>query len=285
MRLACASSQPAFGPQPVPQGAAVCAIAASPGPLTALLNDPQHADGTALLIPGFTGSKEDFLGIQPVLADRGWRTLAYSQRGQADSAAPPGVDSYRLEDFTDDAVSIARDLVEAVDGPVHLLGHSFGGIVARNALLSSPELFSSLTVFSSGDGPITMTPDIRGQFARLIQHTANPTSEDGQGSSTADADEAMLALRASATSPDNLVGIARILSTTVDRSVDLRRTGLPVHVIHGENDDVWPLSRYAADARAMLARHTVVPGAAHSAQNESPVVFADAVADFWKVTS
>src|SRR5699024_9066006 len=98
--------------------------------------------GTALLIPGFTGSKEDFLGVLPLLADRGWNALTYSQRGQADSAAPAGVDAYRLDEFAQDAVTIVRTLVAERGGPVHLLGHSFGGIVAREALISDPRLFA-----------------------------------------------------------------------------------------------------------------------------------------------
>jgi len=38
--------------------------------------------GTALLVPGYTGSKEDFLSILGELADGGRRVLAVDQRGQ-----------------------------------------------------------------------------------------------------------------------------------------------------------------------------------------------------------
>ena len=37
----------------------------------------------ALLVPGFTGSKEDFTPFLPYLAERGRSACAYSQRGQA----------------------------------------------------------------------------------------------------------------------------------------------------------------------------------------------------------
>ena len=37
----------------------------------------------ALLVPGFTGSKEDFTPFMPYLAERGRSTCAYSQRPKA----------------------------------------------------------------------------------------------------------------------------------------------------------------------------------------------------------
>jgi pimeloyl-ACP methyl ester carboxylesterase len=37
---------------------------------------------------------------------------------------------------------------------VHLVGHSFGGLVARAAVLADPGTWSSLTLLSSGPGPV-----------------------------------------------------------------------------------------------------------------------------------
>lgn len=275
-----------FGPQPVPAGVETCAVSVPAGELTALWAAAPEPRGTALLIPGFTGSKEDFLGILPLLAARGWNALGYSQRGQADSAAPAGADAYRLDDFAQDAVAVAESVAATCGGPIHLLGHSFGGVVAREALLREPALFASLTLFSSGGGPIAATPERRAQFVQLEQLAANPDLRkmrpDIPAGPFADPTDEMLRQRARATSLDNLVGVARILSSVADRTSELSATGVPVHVIYGENDEAWPLELYEAEARDIDARRTVIPAAAHSAQNENPVAFADAVTDFWR---
>jgi len=275
----------AFGPQPVPTGVETCVVQAPAGELTALWSQARQARGTVLLIPGFTGSKEDFLGVLPLLADRGWNTLAYSQRGQGDSAAPAGVEAYGLDEFAQDAVTIARSLV-ACGGPVHLLGHSFGGIVAREAVLRDSSIFASLTLFSSGSGPIVATPEHRAQFAWLEQLAANPSARrmrpDVPAEPFTDAGEEMLRQRALATSLDNLLGTARILSSVTARTAELAATEVPAHVIYGENDDAWPLGSYEAEAEAIGARRTVIEDAAHSAQNENPVAFAETVTEFFR---
>jgi len=59
--------------------------------------------GWVLLIPGFTGSKEDFEPILPLLAAA---AVAYDQRGQYQT--PGGyAASYTLEALASDALSIA----------------------------------------------------------------------------------------------------------------------------------------------------------------------------------
>ena len=114
--------------------------------------DDQLESVPALLVPGFTGSKEDFTPFLPYLAERGRSTCAYSQRGQADSAAPEGVENYRLADFVGDLIEVARAM-GASERPIHLLGHSFGGVIARQAAVVAPELFRSVTLFSTGPRP------------------------------------------------------------------------------------------------------------------------------------
>ena len=86
-----------------------------------------------LLIPGFTGSKEDFAPLLPLLAAAGWRTATYDQRGQFETPGSLG-DDFSLEGFAADAVSVAAQLFGSTE-PVHLVGHSFGGLVAVEAAI------------------------------------------------------------------------------------------------------------------------------------------------------
>ena len=50
---------------------------------------PVPVRGVAVLLPGFTGSKEDFIPLLPLIAAAGYRVICYDQRGQYESAARP----------------------------------------------------------------------------------------------------------------------------------------------------------------------------------------------------
>ena len=103
-----------------------------------------------LLIPGWTGSKEDFTPILPLLASVGFDATAYDQRGQFET---PGADDddYSLSGFAADAASLAR---ECSTEPTHLLGHSFGGLVAQTAALETTSTWRTLSLLCTGPGAL-----------------------------------------------------------------------------------------------------------------------------------
>lgn len=275
-----------FGPDPVPDGVDVLSVDSPAGGLTALLARARGEEhGVVVMIPGFTGSKEDFTHFLPLLARRGYSVLAYSQRGQADSAAPAGRRSYRFEDFVGDALDVARR-AGAQGSPLHLLGHSFGGVVARAATIEQPADFRTLTLFSSGPRAVpgivpsallAIVPHGRRGHRMLLRalHPDMPrTPQDDPRLET-------LRLRSESTSDDSLVGIGRILTTYRDTTAELAATHVPVHVVHGAEDPAWPLEWYPPEVEALGAVHTVIPGAQHSAQLENPTALADALTAFW----
>ncbi|WP_051153303.1 alpha/beta hydrolase [Nocardia niigatensis] len=108
--------------------------------------------GTALLVPGFTGSKEDFEGMLPLLAAAGYRAVAYDQRGQWESEGPDEVTGYTLADFVGDLQVVVDQI--SPDEPIHLVGHSFGGYVSRVAVIERPQRFRSLTLLASGPSSV-----------------------------------------------------------------------------------------------------------------------------------
>ena len=100
--------------------------------------------GTALLVPGYTGSKEDFIAILGQLAAAGRRVVAIDLRGQYQTAGPDDPAGYDVAELGADVTAVA----EATEAS-HLLGHSFGGLVARAAVIDGYAP-ASLTLLSSG---------------------------------------------------------------------------------------------------------------------------------------
>src|SRR5690606_20183834 len=67
----------------LPAGVTSTVVDTSRGPFAALVasaGGDRH--GHVLLVPGWTGSKEDFAALLPLLADAGFDVTAYDQRGQ-----------------------------------------------------------------------------------------------------------------------------------------------------------------------------------------------------------
>lgn len=244
-------------------------------------------EGLALLVPGYTGSREDFYGLLGPLADRGFSVVAYSQRGQLGSAGPGGfgpcsdAPGYALSDFTDDLLQVVAALARRPrPRRIHLLGHSFGGLVGLAAVLERPDAFASYTHWNSG-------PRSRGA------HDGHLRALEAGGSAglwaylnpapgALGAEEEWLRSRMLATTSGNLWGGARILLDQVDEVDALRATGVPVLVSHGEFDDVWQHEWQRDMADRLDARYRVIPGGSHSPQQEEPEACADTLAEFWR---
>ena len=91
--------------------------------------------GTALLVPGYTGSKEDFLPVLAALADGGRRVIAIDLRGQYQTPGSDDPAAYDLAALGADVAALA-----APPGRPTCWAHSFGGLVAREAALGDEAL-------------------------------------------------------------------------------------------------------------------------------------------------
>lgn len=262
------------------------------GALTAMRVRPATGPvrGTAVLVPGFTGSKEDFYPLLPLLAERGFDAWSYSQRGQADSTAPRGEAHYRTADFAGDAVEAGALIAEFTgSGPVHLLGHSFGGTVAQAAAIAGPDRFASLTLLCSGPHG---WPDRKALEDRVLREAgpdadlwrlANPGVDPAGLAELPGLSEfdRFLAERSRRTSTDSLLGAVAALADPADRTFELAATGLPVLVAHGVDDNAWPIPWQRRQASMLRGRYAVIPDAGHLPNAENPVATADLLADFW----
>lgn len=265
-------------------------FAAPHGPLAALVAEPPAAPtteprSTALLVPGYTGSKEDFRLLMAPLAAAGHRVVALDQRGQFQS---PGTDD--LATYT--TAALAADVLAVVDvlGPVHLVGHSFGGLVSRAAVLERPQAFRSLVLMSSGPAGLTgprvevlplMRPLLEQGMPTLVQAYDQLNAGDQRWLALDASTQGFLRERMLASSAAALLGMGEALTGEPDRVAELKATGLPVLVLHGDDDDAWTPALQAEMARRLGARHVVVPGAAHSPAVEAAERTAQELLDFW----
>ncbi|OEU96977.1 alpha/beta hydrolase [Streptomyces nanshensis] len=261
--------------------------------------------GTALLIPGFTGSKEDFIALLEPLADRGYRVVAVDGRGQYETPGPREESAYAQAELAQDvhalAAAVRDDVAEdAEDGPparVHLLGHSLGGLVSRAAVLRDAAPFASLTLLSSGPAAVASTQQHRlkmllGAFGVLEMEEIwqamcelDPVEAADEETPPDVAD--FLHRRWLANTPEQLSATAQQLLTEPDRTDELAAAlaalpePLPVQLLSGSVDYAWPVPLLDETSVRLGAVRTVVEGAGHSPNAERPAETARALASFW----
>lgn len=108
-----------------------------------------------VLVPGLTGSKEDFQRMMPLFVDEGYFVESYDLAGQYESkdAGPwnltPPRKRYDIDLFASDMIAF----LERHPGPSHVLGYSFAGTVAQEVYRRRPELFLSLSFLSAPPTP------------------------------------------------------------------------------------------------------------------------------------
>jgi pimeloyl-ACP methyl ester carboxylesterase len=263
------------------------AIATPTGPIAALrAGDPTSRP--VLLVPGYTGSKEDFGPILDPLAGAGLHPVAIDLPGQLDSPGPDDPADYTPTRLADAVRAVAAGL----GGPVLLLGHSFGGLVARAAVLAEPALFASLVLLCSGPAAI-------GGQRKATMDALDPVLETGglpavyaamQASWQAEPDwvappaelAAFLEHRFLTSSPAMLRGMAAAIRTEPDRVAELASAGLPILVAHGADDDAWPPAVQREMAHRLGAHYAVIGSAAHSPAVENPAGTVDVLLSFWR---
>jgi pimeloyl-ACP methyl ester carboxylesterase len=257
----------------------------------------------ALLVPGFTGSKEDFLPILHQLAAVGRRVMAIDMRGQFQTPGTGDRGSYSLDELGADVSAAAAEVAAAPsqapargEPGVHLLGHSFGGLVARETVIAGSARITSLTLMSSGPGKLTgpaaavlqavLTP-LRGLTGKRLR-TEVKRVWDFQLEVQARADGTppqileFLRRRMLGSHPDGLAAMAEHLLACPDRTGALAAAAAaPILVLYGEYDDKWETPIQEEMAERLRAQRVCIPGATHSPAVEAPETTASALNAFW----
>jgi pimeloyl-ACP methyl ester carboxylesterase len=229
-----------------------------------------------LLIPGWTGSKEDFTPVLPLLASVGFDATAYDQRGQFET---PGTDDddYSLGGFATDAAALAG---ACSPEPSHLLGHSFGGLVAQTAALETTSTWRSLSLLCTGPGALGESSER--PLSRLAQALGTvPLAEIHRirenGMMRPPDIGAFLRRRFTSNAVASLRAMTEHLIQAPDLIAEIQRLPLPVWVGRGQDDDAWPHEVQASMADRLGVEIHVIGDAAHSPAVENP----DGLADAW----
>jgi pimeloyl-ACP methyl ester carboxylesterase/anti-sigma regulatory factor (Ser/Thr protein kinase) len=206
--------------------------------------------------------------------------VAVDHRGQYES---PARDSYGLDAWADDLRTVARTL----EPPVHLIGHSLGGLIAGRAAREYD--WGSVTLLNSGSGPIHQSQ--RDRLRMLLAALDHLTMEElWDAKAAADASfgtvpnppdiERFLRTRFLATDPAGLRVMAQIL---LDGPLqDLRQARGQILVAFGVDDaDSWSWQTQVDLAQRFRTRLATIPGAAHSPAVENPQATAGLLAGLY----
>jgi 3-oxoadipate enol-lactonase len=244
-----------------------------------------------VLVHGFGGAKEDFADHVPALA-RDHTVVIFDHRGHGASDKPADRDAYSLD-------RLATDILEVADGcgldRFRLLGHSMGGMLARQIPLREPQRIEALIMMDTAAGPIPgFDPTLmdaaaevaftRGKdalkelldLAQVLETPAyqrtlldRPGYQQFQDRKWADVSEIMWGAMAVAMAyqPDDLAALAAAVS-------------VPMLLIVGAQD-----APFLAASRAMAdaipgAQLMIIPDAGHSPQFENPDAWIDALTRF-----
>jgi pimeloyl-ACP methyl ester carboxylesterase len=229
---------------------------------TLAMGDPR--DQWVVMVPGVTGSKEDFVLMLPLLAEAGYYALSFDMAGQYESHAAgpenlrPREERYGHHLFVGDLVAV----LEAAPGPSHVLGYSFAGTIAQLTYADHPHLFASLTLLS--------TPPTPGQaYLSMRKHGwASRVSTAGVGArilvtgirknygKVPPGRLTFIRDRLELTRFDSVRDIIGLMKRTPDLRPELAYATIPKLVAVGEHD-LWPLETHARFAEAISARIAV----------------------------
>ena len=251
----------------------------------------------ALLIPGYTGSKEDFLAILDLLTDGSRQVVAIDMRGQFETPGADDAGGYSPASLGADIAAVMQ-----ATSARHLVGHSYGGLIGREAVLGRAGV-ASFTLMSSGPGALTgpRADELQTMLAALGAGQADGGRPDPAALRAGIAElwraylepqavqagvpghiVAVLGHRMRGNDPDGLVLMARHLLAAPDRTAELARLRhIPMLVIYGEDDNAWSPAAQENMARRLGARRLCIPAAVHSPAVEAPTTTASALTQFW----
>jgi proline iminopeptidase len=231
------------------------------------------------------------------------RVVLYDQRGMGGSTAPADDNAYGLDQYVADLDAIREGIGEA---KIHVLGHSFGGLVAMAYAGAHPDRVASLTLVSSSapdpEARRAASAAFEQRYAKLLAEKKvpaeppPPVGDDCQNESNAilpvffadpDFNEPMEETKTTQCSV-HVSNATGKLVRNVDLRPKLKAFTAPTLVVMGDSDPFGE-ARGRATANALEAAHpqySVLPKCGHFPWVECPGAFRPVIEEFLgKVTS
>lgn len=243
-----------------------------------------------LLIMGLSGTIQSW-GLQiPELA-RQYRLICLDNRGVGRSDKPLG--PYSIEDMAEDALAVLD--AAGVDS-AHVLGVSMGGLIAQALYHQRPTRVRSLVLGCTGAGPndpnyVPPAPHVWEILQRdreteppelILEAMARMFYHPSYRARMADLTARLLRLQQNEPQPPH--AYAAQLSAClnhVPNSPRLKNIRVPTLVLHGDEDEIWPLANAShLAAHIPNAELAVIPDSGHMFMIEKPREFNQAVLDF-----
>ncbi len=258
----------------LPDGVTASWFSAPSGRL-AMIEAGTPGDTPIVLVPGVTGSKEDFSLMLPLLADAGFHVVAFDLAGQYESHAagpenlPVPREHYDHELFVDDLIAVLES-----SGPAHVLGYSFAGTIVQLGLVRRPELYRSLTLLSappqSGQGfrGVKTIGRISGIATGRVGAALMIWGVKQNFVKVPPGRLAFVKHRFGLTRRSSVADIISLMKQAPDVEGIIAAASIPKLVAVGEHD-LWPVELHSAFATAITATLAVYP-TGHSPCETSP---------------
>lgn len=225
---------------------------------------------TVMLTHGAGGNHAVWFQQLPALTAAGYRVITWDTRGFGNSTYRTGVHG------ADAAVADMRAILdETASDAAHLVGQSMGGWWATAFTIAHPERVGSLTLCNTVGA--LWTDALEARFRSL------PGGADDEGrrigrhpalGRNTDPVRAFLYEQLNTFAEPPLADVVHALASTRVAHADLDATGIPVLVITGSDDELFPPNLVLDGARRLShARAVEIAGAGHSAYFEHPEEF------------
>jgi pimeloyl-ACP methyl ester carboxylesterase len=243
-----------------------------------------------LLVHGFGGAKEDFADHVEAFA-HDHTVVVFDHRGHGGSDGPEDPAMYSFDRLVADTLAVA----DATGlSRFCLLGHSMGGMLARQVVLGSPERVDALILMDTAPGPVPSFDaelmDIAADIARTQGKVELKITLDAFAPLNNAAYERVLAERPGyqefqdrkwdALSEVMWAVLVQEIARQRDDLPEFTTIACPALVIVGELDE--PFLQPSHDMANAIPNATlvVVPDAGHSPQFENPDAWFAAVSEF-----
>lgn len=203
-------------------------------------------------------------------------------RGCGGSQAPQSSADVQMKILADDFVQLVRSLKM---GPINLVGHSTGGLIAALMLAQAPELFEKAVLLDPvGATGITFDRSMIAAFEQMKSDKNLTSAVIGSTiyKNNPESDFFRQVVVEDAFAAVKTVGhwILEALDGLDVRS-DLKKVQHPVLVLHGEHDQLLPIQDSKALAQLFVkGQFLTIPDQGHCTNAENPEKFVELVQDF-----